>query len=128
MARELAARGWSPSLVLSSDSQRTRETWECMAPIFDEAPARVVFDAKLYLAGFSVIQTAISELDDDESGPVLMLGHNPGWETALEFYTGRSERMTTANAALLEASGKWGKLSAKPGAWELVELIRPKEI
>jgi phosphohistidine phosphatase len=127
MARALRARGWAPALVHSSDSRRTRETWARMAPELDKT--RVDFTRDLYLAKLGAIQRLIAGLDDDQDGPVLLLGHNPGMETALEFLCGQTESMTTANAALLEAKKKsWKKLSKTPDSWELVALLRPKEL
>ncbi len=38
VAQELARRGWVPERVFSSDARRTRQTWEIMAPYFENAP------------------------------------------------------------------------------------------
>ena len=128
MARALRKRGWSPTIVHSSDSKRTRETWERMAPELTEETS-VSFTRDLYLAKLGAIQRLIAGLDDDLEGPVLLLGHNPGMETTLEFLCGQTESMTTANVALLQAKkGSWKKLSRTPDAWELVELLRPKTL
>ncbi len=127
MARALRDRGWSPALVHSSDAKRTRETWARMAPELDKP--EVSFTRDLYLAKLGAIQRLIAELDDGKEGPVLLLGHNPGMETALEFLCGQTETMTTANVALLQAKkGSWKKLSRTPDSWELVDMLRPKEL
>ncbi len=127
VAREIFKRDWSPSIVLSSDAKRTRETWARMAA--ELSKTSVSFTRDLYLAKLGALQRAIAELDDDQDGPALILGHNPGLETALEFLSGQTETFTTANAALLRAKkGSWKKLSKTPDSWELVAMIRPKEL
>ena len=61
------------------------------------------------------------------AGCVLVLGHNPGWEDALESLTDSSELMTTGNAALLVGEGeRWDQ--ALRGRWTLEALIRPREL
>jgi phosphohistidine phosphatase SixA len=60
---------------------------------------------------------------------VLALGHNPGWEGALLWLTGEDDRLTTANAALLEGRGEtWAEAVATRGGWTIREVIRPKEL
>ncbi len=70
----LAERGYGPDQVLSSDSQRTRETWARMEPAFQGAP-RVAWLPALYHAG---AQGMLDVLQGAEGGTVLMLAHNPG--------------------------------------------------
>jgi phosphohistidine phosphatase SixA len=60
---------------------------------------------------------------------VLVLGHNPGMEEAVEELSGRSEAMKTANAALLECdldNDDWSL--ALTERWHLVEVVRPKAL
>ncbi len=71
----LAEHGYRPDMVLSSDSARTRETWERMAPHLP-APRQIVWTRSLYLAGPSAFLHALRDVRDARS--VLMLGHNPG--------------------------------------------------
>lgn len=70
----LAARGYRPDLLLSSDSVRTRETWALMAEAFD-APVRERWDRALYHAG---PQEILDTLRSADGQTVLLLGHNPG--------------------------------------------------
>jgi phosphohistidine phosphatase SixA len=126
VAQELAELGWSPQVVLSSDSQRTRETWDLMSPSL--APRTVSFLPQLYLAGIEQVRAACVGLADDV-GTVLVLGHNPGWEDAARWLSGEEVRMTTANAALLEHEGdSWSSALGEPGSWSLRRLLRPKEL
>ena len=126
MAAELVARGWVPDRVLSSTAQRTRETWELLAPSFPAAEVR--FHQALYLAGVGAIQEACQPLGDDV-GTVLVLGHNPGWERAASWLSGEDVSMTTANVALLEhADEPWCEALHDANGWTLHALLRPKEL
>lgn len=123
MARELAERGWVPDQVVSSDAQRTRETWAGMEPVFGEVvPVR--FERELYHAGLGDLQASAAGWDDGWE-TVLCLGHNPGWSEASSRLASRMIEMTTANCVLLEASAaSWS--AALEGPWQFVELIRPR--
>jgi len=125
VARELRTRGWAPALVLSSDSKRTGLTFKKMLPALEQSP-EVRWLPEFYHGGAHDLMQAMAELPETRDA-VLVLGHNPGWENAVRALTGKNERMTTANAALLKADGKWMEL-AEVGAWRLVDVIRPKEL
>ena len=79
-----------------------------------------------YHGGAHDLMLALADLPE-ETGTVLALGHNPGWENAVRALTGQAERMATANAAMLEAQGKWKDL-AEPMTWRLVAMVRPKDL
>lgn len=70
----LASRGYVPDEVISSDSTRTRETWEEIAAAL-AAPPEPRFTPKLYQAA---ADTMLAVLRHATGGVVLMLGHNPG--------------------------------------------------
>lgn len=117
--------GWIPDLVIASDSERTRETWQRMQVEFpDSIKAR--FSSAFYHGGLSAIANECSLLTDDIS-TLLVLGHNPGWEGAVAGLSGQRIRMTTANAALLESDAEdWAQ--AMGANWEFVEVLRPREL
>lgn len=124
VAARLAELGWSPQLVVSSDSRRTLETWGHMEATFPEAQVR--FTPELYLSGAQAVTAELIGLPSDIER-VLLLGHNPGWEDALEQLTGHRHRLTTANVALLESDqADWSAALRSP--WTLVSVIRPKEL
>lgn len=127
VGRRLVALGWSPDRVLSSDSARTRETWERLSEVLIGAPAPT-FTRQLYLADPAVVVDALFELGPD-TRTLLLLGHNPGWEQLVSSLSGEGVEMPTASAALLELSGErpWWQ-AASTGGWRLVELIRPKSL
>lgn len=89
-ARSLSARGRAeaaeagrrlaavarPTLALVSDSARTRQTFDCVAPALDPAPA-VRHTRAIYGVTADAILAAVRALPDEESC-VLVVGHNPG--------------------------------------------------
>lgn len=126
MGRELAARGWVPELVVSSDAQRTRETWALVSEELGVDGLEVRWSNDLYLAGLRAVLSHAAGWED-AIGSVLVLGHNPGWSEAASILAGRPLDMTTANCALLRGAGPtW--VDAFAGRWELVALLRPREL
>lgn len=124
IAEKLLELGWVPEQVLSSNAERTRQTWAKMADVLGHLPAD--FIPGLYL---SSAQHAIEELvmhADDES-TVLLLGHNPGLEQLVFDLSGQSERLTTCNAALLTSTAKDWKTALR-GRWTLDQVVRPKAL
>lgn len=70
----LASRGYVPGEVLCSDSLRTRQTWERIAPALPGAPVLALKPA-LYHAGPEVM---LAVLRHASAETVMMIGHNPG--------------------------------------------------
>jgi len=127
VAAQLRELGWTPEVLLVSDSARTRETAERMLEVFRPAP-RIEYVSSFYQGGIHEIREAVAGVSD-EVASVLVLGHNPGWQAAVVWLTGRSVPMTTANAALLEASGTtWRDVLRSERSWHLVDVLRPKEL
>ena len=125
IAARLRDLGWIPDLVIASDSERTRETWQRMRTEFPH-PIEERFISAFYHGGSAAIVNACNMLTEDIS-TLLVLGHNPGWEDAVADLTGQWVRMTTANAALLESDAEdWPE--AMEANWVLLEVLRPKEL
>lgn len=118
----IAARGWVPERVISSDAVRTRETWDGLMEAMPSIEPR--FTASLYLAGLSAVRNAISGLDDAVSS-ALLLGHNPGFSLAASWLTGDEIELKTAYAAVMETEAKRWVDGLKIGAWDLVEVLTP---
>ena len=117
--------GWLPDLVVLSDSERTRETWQRMSTALPHA-IEARFSRAFYHGGISAITNECSTLAHDVS-TLMVIGHNPGWEDAVAVLCGEYIRMTTANAALLKSdTADWSE--AIDASWELVEVLRPKEL
>lgn len=127
MGAYLAASGWAPELVLSSDSQRTRETWALASEALEPEP-EVRFLPELYLAGPEVVRRVLSGVDDSVE-TLLILGHNDGWEEVVGWLCGRGERITTGNIAFLSTEApSWSAALAQAPRWRLHEVARPKEL
>jgi phosphohistidine phosphatase len=126
VAHRLVELGWVPDLVLSSDSERTRETWECMENVFDDT-IEVRWLESFYHGTMNDVLEALEDVDDDVEC-IMVLGHNPGWEGVVSWLASEFITMTTANAALLGADGESWDEVLEQGAWELIDVIRPKEL
>lgn len=95
--RRLAALA-QPALALISDSARTRQTFEALAPALDPAPSLIVTRA-LYGATAEAILGEIRGASD-EAGVLLVLGHNPGIGDLARRIAGSGD--TAAHRALAE--------------------------
>ena len=127
IAEKLKDLEWSPELVLSSDSLRTKETWMRMKTSFPCTP--VHYFRELYHGNLSDIHHVITHHAPNDLHCLLLLGHNPGWEDALFQLSGENQRMTTANAALLSHPEKdWTKAILQMGTWHCEQVLRPKEL
>ena len=127
IAQRLADLKWIPNLVLSSDSARTRETYSLMCQALTDVD-RVEYLPAFYNNVFGALQATLGEVPDAFS-TVLALGHNPDWEEAVHWLTGESIVMTTANCALLESSDDaWPDTVEHREKWQLVDVLRPKEL
>eukprot|EP00897_Mesotaenium_endlicherianum_P005344 jgi/Mesen1/4838/ME000244S04017 len=127
IANKLKELGWIPSLILCSDSVRTRQTLELMGEAvkaFKEA--EVVLLGSYYSIAAMDGQTAkhlhdtVLEHSNDSQTTVMCMGHNRGWEEAASELSGRIIELKTANAALLECKkpeADWG--SAFAAGWKL---------
>jgi len=126
VAKELLARGWSPEIVCHSHATRTTQTWQLMQEFFQ--PQIVVSLESLYLGSPSDIREAVLQFADD-GNTGLVLGHNPGWESAATLFARQSIAMTTANAALFEIETEtWRSVFDAEKKWTFVDLIRPKDL
>ena len=122
----LNALGWVPQVILSSDSERTRETLHRMRDDLGFA-GRVRFDRDLYHAGTTEVVAALSDLESSVH-TVMVLGHNPGWEEALAALSGREEVLKTGCAALLHRSLPEWVPTLADGDWTLETVVRPREL
>lgn len=128
VARALVDRGWVPDLVLSSDSERTRETWKLFATVFAEVGANIDVDFRreFYEADVQTIANGVSAMPPSAQ-TLMIIGHNPTFELLVERWVGKPVRVTTCNAVLLESNAAtW--VEAAEGRWTLVEHVRPREL
>ena len=121
----LVERGWTPELVLSSDAQRTRETFAGMSEVFPSA-VEARYLPSFYHAGLGAAQGELPAVPD-QVACLLVLGHNPGWEDLVDWLAGEDIVMKTANAALLSLDLESWSDALQPGKWKLEDVIRPRE-
>jgi phosphohistidine phosphatase SixA len=127
IAKRLVELGWSPDVVLSSDSRRTRETFDGMKAVLPTVRG-VEFMRSLYHAGVEALNDALLSVPDDVK-TVFALGHNPGWQQAVYWLTGEAIEMKTATAVLMECDAKdWPSTTTHRGGWRLIKAIYPKEL
>lgn len=123
----LAKLEWTPDLVLSSDSLRTRETLAGMQEGFGaEVPA--TFLSSFYHAGPDAVREEVPKVDDSVAC-LLVLGHNPGWEHLVTSLTGEHIVMKTGTAALMtQELPAWASACEGAGSWKLERVIYPREL
>jgi len=127
VALELERLDWVPERVLSSDSTRTRETWDHMK---DGLPnVRATFHRSMYLGGIDQACLEVLSIEDSPSC-ILLLGHNPGWSHMVYQLTGQPVGLKTADAVLLEPrlEASWSELMTGSQTWTLSHLIRSRTL
>ncbi len=121
VAAEIAARGFAPALVVSSDSKRTTETFEQAKAHWPGAAVR--FTRALYHAGIAEVREALAAVPADVE-TVLVLGHNPGWESMVSQLSATHVELKTSHAAVLESDEATFSEAIAPGkTMRLVTII-----
>ncbi|HOF01751.1 MAG TPA: histidine phosphatase family protein [Spirochaetota bacterium] len=117
-----------PDMIICSPSKRTRETYKLVVSELGKI-IQTIFEDNIYEASISDIFDAISVVPK-EVDSLLIIGHNPGMEDALEKITnipGIIDKFGTCSLAELEVDiQKWGdlyKTSAK-----LTNFVSPKTL
>lgn len=118
-------RALEPELVLSSPSQRTRETVEQL-----QIAARVDYLAPLYEADADELLEAVREASssDEGVGTVLLVGHNPGVHQLVLELTGGQQipGFPPAALAVIELDvDEWWQVSS--GSGRLTSLHLPED-
>ena len=126
MAQWLADQDLVPDLVLSSTSNRTRETIALMSESW-ETETPVDFVDSLYLAGAEAILGSIQALAGN-SKRLLILCHNPGVSHLASVLGDRFTEMPTAAIAHFECKlDNWSNLRNSSHVRH-VQTIRPKAL
>jgi phosphohistidine phosphatase len=121
----LRTQAWTPDEVLSSSSQRTRETF---AGLHIDAPARFTND--LYHAGPEQIRQVLAQANGEM---VLILGHNPGIaEFAEELVQSPPDHErfldypTGATLVVRFEIERWEQI--QPGTGQVLDFIVPRDL
>lgn len=121
---KLLSTAQSP-LVISSPAVRARETTEL---VLESSGLKLKprFDERIYEADVRTLLQVVHAIPD-ESDTALLVGHNPGFENLLAYFTGDMRHMPTAALAKIEFDVKtWKKVSE--GAGRLEWFVTPKEL
>ncbi|NOX62516.1 MAG: histidine phosphatase family protein [Chloroflexi bacterium] len=99
MGEFLAETRYRPQLIISSPAMRARMTAERAAAAMN-LEDNLRFDDRIYLAAARDLLQVAAELPDDIERAMLV-GHNPGFEDAVEALCRGSVRMPTAAVACI---------------------------
>ena len=126
MARWLHEIGMVPDLVLSSTSQRTRDTFDLMRQEWG-GDVVVCYSEPLYLAAPEAILRTIQS-DGCGAERLMVLAHNPGISHFVTKLAGQSVDMPTAAIAVFQVdTDDWSQL-ASGGPASLIHYMRPKAL
>ena len=132
MAQVLTARGFAPDQIWSSDSVRTTQTAKWLIRGIPGAQFVRYFPEFYHASPDDVFEVLANQ--DAPQGAIMLLGHNPGWASLSEIYTGRARGFPTAACCVLglkhEAKGKAsaGRPWYDPQNWQLKAFITPKDL
>jgi phosphohistidine phosphatase len=124
VAAALVAEGAAPEIALVSDSRRTRETWELVAPSFPKS--KVKYLHSLYHSSAELLIKA-AELADAKS--VILVGHNPGMHELASRLAHRNNPLETKlRAKFPTAAAAIFARKDDQAAWKLQSFVTPKMI
>jgi phosphohistidine phosphatase len=101
MGKLLKDKDLTPDLILSSTAQRASQTAEMVADK-SKYEHEIVFVNDFYLGEPDAYMKALSDLGEENTDIVLVVGHNPGLETLLQLMTDKVASLPTAAIAQLE--------------------------
>ncbi|XVQ10847.1 SixA phosphatase family protein [Spirillospora sp. CA-255316] len=116
----LRNEGLTPDLVLCSTSVRTRETLERLAL----ATNQVRFESQIYDNDAETLLALVREAGD-ETGRVLLVGHNPSVHQFVHDLTAQApDSFPTCALAVIDVPEAWSDL--RPGVGDLTTYRTPK--
>jgi phosphohistidine phosphatase len=125
MGKLMRQREIGLDLVISSSAERARQTAQLVL-MSAGLQAEIKYDDRIYEAGMRRLLTLISRLDN-QTGSVMLVGHNPGFEELLKTLTGEIHNMPTCTLAGIEFDLEdWSQVKARTG--RLTLLLTPKEL
>ena len=127
MGSHLLRLNLQPQVVISSDSQRTKETVTLLCSQLSRRPL-LLFLPSLYHASLGAIQEAM-EFIHPNTGRIMLVGHNPGWSETHTWLTGIPVEFKTATVSISTNESKsWQEAIQSPGTWTQKHVFHPKEI
>lgn len=120
-----------PDMIVSSPAARAKRTALIVGRKTGIDPAGILWDKRIYDASLDDLLEVIAAHAKD-TGRMLLIGHNPGLETLLDYLSRdqpepdkAGKMMTTAAIAVLDYGRK--PISAGRAAAHLVCLTRPRD-
>ena len=114
--------GFKPELFLSSPAKRAKQTAVLVREVGAIEP-EIRFDERIYEASPQMLVQIVSELCE-QADSLLLVGHNPGLEGLIRFFTGETRAMPTAALAVIDLNiENWADVVAECGT--VRSLIRP---
>ena len=124
IAISLSGQEPAPEAILCSDARRAIGTWDHLKKHL-KSPREPIFSASLYLAGIGSLLGELMTVAESVAS-VLLIGHNPGLETLVQFMSGEQVMLTEATVVILtHPGGTWLDDVAEPHSWKLSQILRP---
>ena len=129
LADALHARGHGPDRIWCSSAVRTRETATRLMRALPGPQTVEVFPGFYHASAAKVLdilageEARLGELD----GGLMLLGHNPGWQSLVEHYTGTVRRMPTGATLVLGRADR-DKPVWERAAWTPLDWLLPREL
>lgn len=120
----LHARGYAPDLIWSSDATRTRETAMRLIRAIPGAQ-QIEYISGFYHASAQQVLDICEQLGEPDT-PVMLLGHNPGWASLHEYFSGQPIDYPTGACTVLTRKNEGHWLS--PATWKFTDFIRPRDL
>ena len=125
IGKYLAAEKLNNPLVVCSPAMRTRETAEIVLK-HAHLPVEVRYEERIYEASLRDLVQVVSEIPDDKDVAIL-IGHNPGFEELLAYFTGEGRRMATCALGKIKFEVEsWKDIKEEQGT--LAWFVTPKEL
>ena len=132
MGQWLAGTDLVPDCVISSTATRALQTARTSAEAMGIPAEAVLADGRVYDASLRDLMMVLAEVPA-ECRRVLIVGHNPGFETLVSFLAGAAASayetekfFPTCALAVFRTRDDWTDLT--PETTKLIELVRPKSL
>ena len=125
MGQVLAEEKLKSPLVISSPAARARETTEL---VLESSGLKLEprFEERIYEADVRTLMEVVRSIPDS-SDTAIMVGHNPGFENLLSYFTGENRHMPTCALARIEFdAASWSGVAEETGRLEL--FVTPKDL
>ena len=125
IGKRLASEKPHPEMVVCSPAARTRETADIVLK-HAKLKVDVKFDEHIYEASLRDLLHVVADIPDDKQ-VAMMIGHNPGFEELVAYFSGEHRRMPTCALAKIRLDVEsWKDMRADEGTLEW--FITPKEL